>query len=247
MPTEIGKIGKNVTISWLGHATFHVVAPAGQRLLLDAWVDTNPLCTPEWRQKAREGLDAILLSHGHADHISDLVPLAQTTEAKIACQYDFGPWLSAKGIGSDRVIGFNKGGTIEVAGVKVTMTAAQHSSTFFEDGKILPMGDPAGFVLRFANDFTIYYTGDTSVTMDMQIIGDLYKPDLVILPIGGFFTMDPRQAAYALKLIRPRYAIGCHWGTYPILTGRPETLRECCKEFDVTTEIIPLQPGESVS
>lgn len=240
-------IGKNVTIAWLGHATFHLISPEGKRVLVDAWVDSNPVCPEEWKQKARQDLDAIFLTHGHFDHINDLVALATETGARVVCQYDLVPWLQSKGVDEDKVVGFNKGGTVEVAGIKVTMTAAQHSSTWFEDGRIIPMGDAAGYVFRFSNDFAIYVTGDTSVTYDMVIVGDLYQPDVTILPIGDHFTMDPRQAAYALKLIRSRYAIGNHWGTFPILKGTPEALVEACKEFNVNTQVIPLQPGESVS
>ncbi len=239
-------LGKNITISWLGHGTFHIVTPEGRRVLIDAWVDTNPSCPDPWKAQARADLDAIFVTHGHFDHINDLMAIVADTSARVICQYDLTPWLQSKGIAEDRIVGFNKGGTIEVAGIKATMTTAQHSSTLYEDGKIIAMGDPAGYVLRFSNEFTVYHTGDTCVTYDMHIIGDLYRPDLVILPIGDYFTMDPHQAAYALKLIRAPYAIGEHWGTFPVLTGTPEALQAACKEFDVTTQIIPLRPGESV-
>jgi L-ascorbate metabolism protein UlaG (beta-lactamase superfamily) len=127
------------------------------------------------------------------------------------------------------------------------MTNAHHSSSSYEHGTLVTLGSAAGYVLRFSNDFTIYVTGDTSVTMDMQIVGDLYKPDLTILPIGGHFTMDPRQAAYALKLIRSPYAIPCHFGTFPILSGTPEALVAACQEFGVTTQVIALKPGETLT
>jgi L-ascorbate metabolism protein UlaG (beta-lactamase superfamily) len=239
-------LGKNVTITWLGHATFHIITPEQKRVLIDAWVDNNPSCPEAWKSQAREGLDAIFLTHGHFDHITDLADIAKETGAQIVCQYDLTPWLQSQGIDSDKIVGFNKGGTVEVAGIKTTMTAAQHSSTYFDGEKIIPMGNEAGYILRFSNGFTIYNTGDTCVTYDMLIMGDLYQPDLTILPIGDYFTMDPRQAAYALKLIRSRYAIGCHWGTFPILTGTPEALTEACKEFNVDTQVLPLRPGEAV-
>ncbi len=239
-------LGKNITLSWLGHSTFHITTPEGKRVLMDAWVDTNPACPEAWKSRAREGLDAIFVTHGHGDHIGDLIPLATATGAVIVCQYDLASWLQSKGIAGDKIVGFNKGGTVEVVGIRATLTAAQHSSTFSEGSTIIPMGDAAGYILRFSNGFTIYNTGDTCVTYDMQIMGDLYQPDLTILPIGDYFTMDPRQAAYALKLIRSRYAIGCHWGTFPILVGTPEALMEACKEFQVPTEVIPLRPGDSV-
>lgn len=198
-------------------------------------------------KQAREGLDSIFLTHGHFDHINDLIPIVSETGAKIVCQYDFTPWLIRNGIAEDKIVGFNKGGTVEVHHIAATMTAAQHSSTLVDGDDILPMGDAAGYVLRFSNNFAIYVTGDTCVTSDMQIMGDLYKPDLTILPIGDFFTMDPRQAAYALKLIGSPYAIGCHWGTFPILKGTPEKLKDACQAMGVNTEIIPLRPGESIS
>jgi L-ascorbate metabolism protein UlaG (beta-lactamase superfamily) len=240
-------IGRGVTITWAGHGTFHLTTPEGKRVLIDAWVDTNPACPEPLKASVRENLEAIFLTHGHGDHMSDLVPLAKDTGCTVVCQFDVAPYLQGLGIAEDKLVGFNKGGTVSVAGIRATMTNAHHSSSTFVDGQLIALGTEAGYVLRFSNGFTIYHTGDTSVTMDMQIIGDLYKPDLTILPIGDHFTMDPRQAAYALKLIRSRYAIPEHYATFPLLTGTPEALAEACKEFDVSTEIIALQPGESVS
>ena len=241
-------IGRDTTITWLGHGTFHLVTPGGKKLLIDAWVDTNPACPDEWKQRVRDaGVDAIFVTHGHFDHIDDLLSLATLTDAKIVCMFDLVSWLAGKGIGEERLVGFNKGGTAAVAGVRATMTKAEHSSTYNDNGTLVPMGEAIGYVLRMENGFTIYHTGDTAVTYDMMIIGDLYQPDLTILPIGDWFTMDPRQAAYALKLIRSKYAIPGHFGTFPILSGTPEQLREHAREFNVQVEVIDLKPGESVS
>lgn len=240
-------IGRDTTISWLGHGTFHIVTPGGKKLLIDAWVDTNPACPDEWKQRVRvDGLDAIFITHGHGDHIGDLWALAADTSATIVGQYDVMGWLGAKGVAADRMVGFNKGGSVTVAGVRATMTHATHSSTFTDGGVIVPLGSEAGYVLRMENGFTLYHTGDTAVTMDMQIIGDLYKPELTILPIGDHFTMDPLQAAYALKLIKSRYAIGEHYGTFPILSGTPQQLRERCAEFGIDVTVLELKPGDSV-
>jgi L-ascorbate metabolism protein UlaG (beta-lactamase superfamily) len=192
-------------------------------------------------------LDVIFITHGHFDHVGDLVGLASDTRAQIACIYDITAWLAGQGIAEDRLVGFNKGGTVEVAGIRATMTHAVHSSTYNDNGRIVSMGSEAGYVLRMENGFTIYHTGDTAVTYDMLIVGDLYQPDLTILPIGDHFTMDPRQAAYALKLIRSKYAIPGHYGTFPLLKGTPEELRRHAHELGVQVEVIALDPGQSVS
>jgi L-ascorbate metabolism protein UlaG (beta-lactamase superfamily) len=241
-------IGRDTTIAWLGHGTFHITTPGGKKLLIDAWLDGNPACPDEWKSRVKhESLDAIIMTHGHFDHIDDLLSLATLTNAKIVCMFDLVAWLAAKGVDDARLVGFNKGGTVEVAGVRLTMTSAEHSSTYNDNGTLVAMGEAVGYVLRMENGFTIYHTGDTAVTYDMQIIGDLYRPDLTILPIGDWFTMDPRQAAYALKLIGSKQAIPGHFGTFPILSGTPEQLREYLQEFKVECEVIALKPGESVS
>ena len=241
-------LGRDTTISWLGHGTFHIVTPGGQKLLIDAWVDTNPACPEEWKQRVRsEGIDAIFVTHGHFDHINDILELATLTDTKIVCIFDMVAWFTAQGVGEERMVGFNKGGTVEVAGVRATMTKAEHSSTYNDNGTLISMGEAVGYVLRMENGFTIYHTGDTAVTYDMQIVGDLYQPDLTILPIGDLFTMDPRQAGYALKLIRSKYAIPSHFGTFPALSGTPAQLRQYAQEFGAPAEVIELKPGESVS
>ena len=241
-------IGRDTTITWLGHGTFHIQTPGGKKLLIDAWVDTNPACPDEWKSRVKhEGLDAILVTHGHFDHINDLLSLATLTNAKIVCMFDLVSWLTAQGVEEERLVGFNKGGTVDLDGVRATMTKAEHSSTYNDNGTIVPMGEAIGYVLRMENGFTIYHTGDTAVTYDMMIVGDLYQPDLTILPIGDWFTMDPRQAAYALKLIRSKYAIPGHYGTFSLLRGTPDQLREHAREFNVPVEVIALKPGESAA
>ena len=241
------KLNRDIRITWAGHATFHLTTPEGVGILVDPWMRSNPACPASLKSRVRDRLAAMLLTHGHSDHMADLVELAQETGASVLCQYDLVSYLEAQNVSGEQLIGFNKGGTVTVAAVHVTMTNAQHSSSSYEHGTLVTLGSAAGYVLRFSNNFTVYVTGDTSVTMDMQIVGDLYRPDLTILPIGGHFTMDPRQAAYALKLIRSPYAIPCHFGTFPILSGTPEALVTACQEFGVTTQVIALKPGETLT
>jgi L-ascorbate metabolism protein UlaG (beta-lactamase superfamily) len=240
-------LGKSTTITWAGHGTFHLTTPEGRGVLIDAWIDGNPACPESLKASLRQDLAAVLITHGHFDHIADLVGLAKATGAKVVCQFDLVSYLEGKGIPGDQLVGFNKGGSVSVADMKVTMTNAHHSSSIVENGQLIGLGTPCGYVLRMSNGFTVYHTGDTSATMDMQIVRDLYAPELAILPIGDHFTMDPRQAAYALKLIGAKYAIPGHYGTFPILAGTPEALVAACQEFGVTTEVIALRPGESVS
>jgi L-ascorbate metabolism protein UlaG (beta-lactamase superfamily) len=240
-------IGKGVQITWVGHGTFHLTTPEGKGILIDAWVDTNPVCPEPLKARVRENLAAIFLTHGHFDHIADIAAIANDTGCTVVCQYDLVPYLQGKGIAEAKLVGFNKGGSVTVADVRATMTNAHHSSSMFENGQLITLGTEAGYVLRFSNGFAVYHTGDTSVTMDMQIVGDLYRPDVTILPIGDHFTMDPRQAAYALKLIRSPYAIPEHFGTFPLLSGTPDELAAACKEFGVDTQVIALKPGEHVS
>jgi len=235
-----------VTITWLGHGTFLFEAPDGQRILLDPWIDGNPKFPEGWKTKLTERLDAIVLTHGHFDHVNDLVAVAQQVEAPILCIFDMAGWLTRQGINGNRVLGFNLGGTVEAAGVRFTMTSAMHSSSFTDDaGNITYMGAPVGYVMEFDDGTVVYHTGDTCVFGDMRIIGELYAPDVAIMPIGGWFTMGPKQAAYAAKLIGARQVIPEHYGTFPILAGTPGELRQELSSQNI--EVVALDPGSSTT
>jgi L-ascorbate metabolism protein UlaG (beta-lactamase superfamily) len=243
-------IGRDTTITWLGHGTFHITTPGGKRLLIDPWLDRggNPSCPPgTFERIAQEGLDVVFLTHGHGDHVGDAAGIIERTGASAVCIVELAAWLQIRqGVPQEKVVAMNKGGTVEVAGIKATMTTAHHSSSAMGGEEPLPVGTEAGFVLRMENGFAIYASGDTCVTYDMMIIGDLYAPDLAILPIGDHYTMDPRQAAYAMKLLRSPYVLPCHYGTFPLLTGTPAQLRTHLAEFGVETEVLEPKPGEPV-
>ena len=228
-------------LTWLGHPTFLLETAEGPRVLLDCFVDSCPTTPAEFHGTGLGDLDAILLTHGHTDHVADVVAHQQRTGAKVAGMVELMDWFASKGgLTPDDVIDFNKGGTIEAACVQVTMTHAQHSSST-PDGSYA--GEAAGLVVRLADGFTIYHAGDTNVFGDMALIRELYAPDLAILPIGGHYTMGPREAALAIDLLQVDQVIGCHWGTFPPLAGRPAQLAALVPD-NVTVH--QLEPGDSI-
>jgi len=230
-----------VEITWLGHATFQFRLESGEVLVMDPWVDGNPKYPP---QHKFERIDAILVSHAHFDHIHDAVPLAQKFKPKVIAIYETCVWLTSKGV--ENCSGMNKGGTQEVCGgVKATMTHAVHSCGIQDGDQILYGGEAAGYVLHFPDHRTLYFAGDTTVFSDMQLIEKLYRPDLACLPIGDFYTMGPREAALACRLLNAAKVIPMHFGTFPALTGRPDDLAGLLKDFP-STKVWPLEIGKPV-
>lgn len=230
-----------VTITWLGHGTTKLETPDGKTILVDAWLDGNP-ATPEDYKKI-DKVDAMLITHAHDDHMADAVAIATRTNATVIAIFDFCEYLGTKGV--ENCNGMNKGGTINWNGIQVTMVDAIHSSGFMDDGTFIGGGAPAGYVIRFADGFTIYQSGDTDVFEGMRLIGRLYNPDLAILPIGDHFTMGPRQAAEALRLLDVKAVLPVHWGTFPLLTGTPEGLKEEAKDIS-DLKVFALRPGDSL-
>ena len=230
-----------VIIKYLGHSTFLFTTPAGKKLLIDPWVKNNPAC-PEADKKI-ESLDMMLITHGHYDHIYDGLELARQFKPKIGCIFEIACWLGRKGVKNTSAM--NKGGSQQLDDIRVTMVDARHSCGITEeDGSIVYGGEAAGFVVEFENGFKVYHSGDTAVFGDMKIIAELYRPDLILLPIGDLFTMGPKEAAYACRLMNARKVIPMHFGTFPPLVGTPDQLRELTREQG--TEVIPLKPGESM-
>jgi L-ascorbate metabolism protein UlaG (beta-lactamase superfamily) len=240
-----------ISVRWLGHATFDLVGPAGQKFLFDPFLVHNPAFPKHLGAEvtAPGAYHSLLVTHPHYDHFDDAVPLLKDDPAlKVITQFDLVNWLKGHGVKEAQVIGMNTGGTTTFMDVRITMVQAVHTSSITEGNAQRALGFPIGYVLRFSNGFTIYNTGDTAVTMDMKIVHDLYKPDLVILPIGDFFTMGAEQAAYALHLIKPRFAIGGHWGTWNgIPPGTPEALEKELAQYELSTQLIKLKPGESLT
>lgn len=234
-------------ITWLGHATVYLVTAHGTRILIDAWVDNNPACPKEWHELVRiKGIDVIVLTHGHIDHSADVARLQHATGAQVWCQYDVVEWLTWQDIPADKVIGFNKGGTVRHNDVQITMTAAQHSSSWPTAAGVRILGTEVGYVIRAQDDITVYASGDTAVMADMGIIADLYAPDLAILPVGDRFTMGPYEAAYAMKLLRSAAILPIHHSTFAQLTGTPTDLTAELAHRGVVCDVLLPSPGQTI-
>jgi L-ascorbate metabolism protein UlaG (beta-lactamase superfamily) len=232
-------MGRGVSVTFYGHAAFRL-SGAGVTVLIDPWL-SNPLLNTPVEKVGK--VDLILVTHGHGDHVGETVPVAKQTGAPVVAIHELSVILA--GQGAPQVIGMNKGGTVSVAGCKVTMTQAVHSSTVEEGGSLLAAGDPGGFVVQFPNGFTAYHAGDTAVFKDMELIRELYHPELAMLPIGSHYVMSPAEAALACRMLRPKWVIPMHYGTFPVLTGTPEELMRLLKD-QPDIEVIPLKPGESI-
>ena len=226
-------------ITWLGHGTFQFRLPSGEVFLMDPWTEGNP-SYPEGYKIER--VTAMCITHGHFDHIHDAVPLARQFSPEVVAIYETGHWLESKGV--ENVRAMNKGGSQKVGSVTVTMTHAVHSCGILDDGKIIYGGEAAGFVLRFDDGRSLYFSGDTNVFADMQLIEQLYHPELAFLPIGDLYTMSPHEAALACRLIKPKRVVPMHFGTFPGLTGRPDELAS--KLEGSGTGVWALEPGKPV-
>ncbi len=230
-------------ITWLGHGTFEFEWGSGKKLVADPWTEGNPSYPKDHHFTA---IDLMIVSHGHFDHIHDAVPLAKKFKPEVAGIYELCHWLESKGVKNTKPM--NKGGTQEFFEgqdhIRVTMTHALHSCGIMDGDKIIYGGEAAGFVLRFADGRSVYFAGDTNVFTDMELIRDLYRPELAFLPIGDLFTMGPHEAALACKLIGARRVIPMHFASLPPLTGTPGALE---KLVDASkTEIWTLEPGKTV-
>ena len=239
-------LGNGVKLTWIGHASFILETPGGKRALIDPWMTGNPVC-PEALHDPGD-IDLILLSHGHSDHTADVVRLAkEKSPAAVMCMIELGDYLGSKGV--ENIIGGNKGGTLSAEGISVTLTHAFHSSSYGEeDGTIVYTGEPAGLIITLENGYRIYFAGDTTVFGDMALIAELYRPDLAMLPIGDFFTMGPMEAAKAVELLGVKHVLGMHYGTFPLLVGTPQGLRDELAKRGLTDVVVEeLKPGDTLS
>ena len=225
------------TLTWLGHAAFRIDTPGGKRIYVDPFLSGNPK-TPD-AEKEPERMDAIAITHGHSDHVGDAVDLAKKHSCPVVALVELSMWLNGKGIDENSLPSPNKGGTVDVDGVTFTLTNAFHSSGT-PDGTY--GGEPTGIVVGLEDGTKIYFAGDTCVFGDMQLIGRIYEPDVAVLPIGGHYTMDPKEAAVALELLGTKRCVPCHYGTFPVLAGTPQELKQLAPNVDIAE----IEPGDTV-
>jgi L-ascorbate metabolism protein UlaG (beta-lactamase superfamily) len=226
----------DVKITWLGHAAF--LLEAEKKLLIDPFISGNPKapCSPEDLDP-----DIIAVTHGHRDHLGDTIAIGARTGCRIISIHEVANYIKSKGIFAE---GMNKGGTMEVEGVTLTMTHALHSSSIDASGFSFDGGSPAGFVIGIGGH-SIYHAGDTGVFGDMQLIGELYKPEIALLPIGDRFTMGIKEAVKAVELIEPEVVVPMHYNTFDVIRQDPEEFRKAV-EAKVNTKVIIMEPGESI-
>ena len=237
-------LDRETTIRWYGHACVEVETPGRKRVLIDPWFGNPKSPRPA---ASVDRCDLLLVTHGHSDHMGDAVAIASRTRPAWPCIHEMSLWLGRRlPGGNDAVTGMNKGGTYEAAGLKVTMVTAVHSAGDWNAQLEAPMylGDPAGFVVELENGYRIFHAGDTDVFGDMRLIGELWHPDLALLPIGGHYTMDPRGAALAVELLGVTDVMPIHYGTFPILAGTPDQLRaELSQRGLGSVEVHAPEPG----
>ena len=233
---------KGNKITYFGHSTFSLATASGQTALIDPWVMTNPMCPESLKKVSR--LDVVFLSHAHADHLGDLLALAKQHQPQIVSIFETGIWLVSKGFEKlNKSMG--KGGTQKIGEFEVTMTHAFHSNCIEDGDKIVYGGEPAGLIIRMPGGLTVYHAGDTTVFSDMKLIGELYRPDIAMLPIGDHFTMGPREAAHAVRFLGVKHVVPMHYATFPVLTGTPEAFQAETKDI-AGLEIHIMKPGATL-
>ena len=225
------------SIRWLSHACFVISSPGGKVIIIDPWIVNNPLCPIKLDDIIKANI--ILVTHDHFDHSADAIDIAKKMEAMVIAQPETVNRFKDVGLPAERVVsggsGMNIGGTVEIDGIKVTMTQAFHSSQ---------TGSATGYIIKLEDGTTIYHAGDTGIFESMRLLGELYKIDIALLPIGSCFVMDPYQAAKALTLLKPKKAIPMHYKTFPVLEQSADSFVTLAKKEAPAVEVITLEVGQ---
>ena len=232
---------KGTRITWLGHATVLIQTAKGTTLLIDPFIAHNPKYPKGYELPSK--IDYVLLTHGHGDHISDVVPVAKKHGSTVVAIYELADYVARQGVAQDKTVGMNLGGTVQLGEVAASMVDAKHSSGAQDKDGTHYVGVAAGYVLTIADGPVLYHAGDTHVFGDMRLIGELYQPQVAMLPIGGHFTMGPKEAALAVRYLGAKTILPLHWGTFPPLKGTPEQLSAL---VGAEAEVISWKPGDTV-
>ena len=220
-------------LRWLGHSAFELISNNNLNILIDPFIRGNPSCPLKINDL---NPDVICITHGHADHFGDAIELARKSDAIVITNYEISIYLQREGINA---IGINYGAFVEIQDVKIKMLEAKHSSSFDFNIEGGYAGNPASFLLEFKDDLKIFHAGDTSLFSDMKfVIGEVYKPDIAMLPIGNIFMMDPIDAAIATKWINSKYVIPMHYNSFPSIMHNPESFKSLVKKHAPNCETL---------
>jgi len=246
---------QKVSLQWYGQSAVRITSPGGKVILIDPFLTANPKTPAKFKDLDAIGhIDLILVTHAHGDHLGDAPALARKHNVPIIAPAGLADSLAALDIVPPELAPrMNKGGTVTPLGpgIRITMVHAEHSSELLWKNpatgrnEVHVGGEPVGFIVELENGFRIYHMGDTSLFSDLRLIAERYHPDLVLVPIGGHFVMDPVDAAFAIgQWLKPAYALPIHYGTFPVLKGTPQQFRDALGAS--ATRVISLEPGESV-
>ncbi|SDN24373.1 L-ascorbate metabolism protein UlaG, beta-lactamase superfamily [Desulfonauticus submarinus] len=224
-------------IIWHGHANFEIITP-NLNILIDPWFEGNPAAKIGFKDLKK--VDLVLVTHDHADHLGQAIEICKHFKAHLGTIVEIANACASQGVPTEQIlngIGFNIGGTVKFKDIQITMTQAFHSSE---------KGNPVGFIVQLENGYTIYHAGDTGIFNSMNIWGELYNIDLALLPIGGTFTMDPKQAAYACKMLKCKNVIPMHWGSFPVLEQNTDAFKKYLTQYAPNTQLIEANVEEII-
>ncbi|MEE1129139.1 MAG: metal-dependent hydrolase [Methanobrevibacter sp.] len=209
-------------LKWLGHSAFELISKNGLNILIDPFIQANPACPLKICDMHP---DVICITHGHADHFGDTIEIAKNNpNAIVIANYEISIYLQRKGINA---IGLNYGAYVKIEDVEIRMLEAKHSSTFDFEIDTKYAGNPGSFLITFDNDIKVFHAGDTGLFSDMKfVIGEVYRPDIAILPIGNIFTMDLKEASIAASWINPKIVIPMHYNSFPSIAQNPEEFKK---------------------